>query len=112
MAEDKHQKERQRQLARRYGGADYRAYRREADMAGVKRQSEVSSGAHRARTEESLVMGGFAIVLVIGGALLVLILGTGPATLGIGVIVLVFGIFLLLYKGLGLLEAWLKRGDD
>ena len=73
------------------------------------RQEEVRSGAHRERTEESLVFGGFAIILVVGGALMVLVLGNGPAAFGIGIILLVLGIFLLLYKALGLIEVWLRR---
>ncbi len=79
-------------------------------MEPERRQEEVRSGAHRERTETSLVMGGFAIILVVGGALMVFLLGGGPATVGIGIILLVFGVFLFLYKGLGLLEAWLHRG--
>lgn len=114
MAGDKRQKE----LARLYGGsqlraqiteAEVRAHTKETAMARIKRQSDIASGAHHERTEESLVLGGFAIVLVVGGALMVLVLGSGPAALGIGIILLVFGIFLLLYKGLGILDAWLKR---
>ncbi len=73
------------------------------------RQEEVRSGVHRQRTEESLVLGGFAIVLVVGGALMLLLLGTGPATVGIAIILVVLGLFLFLYKAMGLLEAWLKR---
>ncbi len=112
MAEEKRRAERERDLARLYGGSESHAQlRREPNMAGVKRQTEVSSGAHRERTEETLVLGGFGIVLVVGGALMMLVLGSGPATLGIGVILLVFGVFLLLYKGLGLIEVWLRRGD-
>lgn len=116
MAGDK----RQRELARLYGGselrrqiaeAEVRSHTKEMAMARIKRQTEVASGAHRQRTEESLVLGGFAIVLVVGGALMMLVLGKGPATLGIGVILLVIGIFLMLYKGLGMLDAWLKRDD-
>ena len=114
MAEDKRQKE----LARLYGGSQLRAQiahsevrsrTKETAMARIKRQADVASGAHHQRTEESLVLGGFAIVLVVGGALMVLVLGSGPATLGMGIILLVFGIFLLLYKGLGVLDNWLKR---
>ena len=78
-------------------------------MPRKDRQKDAGSGAHRERTEESLVVGGFAIILVVGGALMVLVLGSGPATFGIGIILVVFGIFLLLYKALGLLEVWLRR---
>lgn len=78
-------------------------------MPGKDRQEEVRAGAHRERTEENLVIGGFAIVLVVGGALMMLVLGRGPAAFGIGIILLVFGVFLLLYKALGILEAWLRR---
>jgi hypothetical protein len=111
MSVDRHQVKHQRELERLYGGSAYRAKGKEPDMAGIKRQADTRSGAHRQRTEETLVLGGFAIVLVLGGALMVLVLGSGPAALGIGLILLVFGLFLLLYKGLGLLEAWLRRGD-
>lgn len=79
-------------------------------MSKRNRQEEVQSGLHRQQTEESLVFGGFALVLVVGGALMLLVLGTGPATVGIAVILVVLGLFLLLYKAMGLLEAWLRRG--
>jgi hypothetical protein len=58
-------------------------------MSRKDRQNEVRSGAHRERTEESLVLGGFAIILLVGGALMVVVLGSGPATFGIGIILVI-----------------------
>jgi hypothetical protein len=74
------------------------------------RQEEVRTGKHRERTEMNLALGGFAIITVVGGALMLITLGAGPASIGLGAIMIVFGVFLLLYWSLGLLERWLRRG--
>jgi len=73
------------------------------------RRREVSGGEHHRRTEERLVLGGFAILLVVGGLLTLLLLGKGPATVAIGVLQLVVALLLILYKGLDLLERWLRE---
>lgn len=66
-------------------------------MVHPDRQAEVKSGAHKERTEEWLVTGGFALLA-----------GLGTAALAVAVITLAAGLLFLLYRGLGLLEKWLK----
>lgn len=78
-------------------------------MSKPNSQEEVRTGKHLERTEENLALGGFLIILTLGGALMLFYLGSGPAAIGIAIILLVFGLFLLLYRGLGLLEHWLRR---
>ena len=78
-------------------------------MSRDKRQGQIFSGVHRQRTEAHLVLGGFAILLIVGGALMVFLLGPGPAIPGIAIIAAVGTVLLALYKGLDLLESWLRR---
>ncbi len=76
---------------------------------GRSKNRRSDSGSHRQSTEEQLVLGGFIILLVVGGLLMLLIMGRGPATIGFGVLLLGIGLLLALYKGLELLEYFLKR---
>lgn len=77
-------------------------------MVHPDRQAEVKSGAHKERTEEWLVTGGFALLLLLGGLMVALLAGLGTAALAVAVITLAAGLLFLLYRGLGLLEKWLK----
>ena len=81
-------------------------------MERRKLQKEVTSGDHHRRTEDQLVVGGFAIVLVFGGLLMLLLLGKGPTIIAVGAILLAAGVLLALYKGFELIEIWLKKTDE
>ena len=61
-------------------------------MNREREQERVRSGAHRQRTEETLAVGGFAVILAVGGVLILLTMGPGPAALGAIIIVAAFGI--------------------
>lgn len=76
---------------------------------GRGKDRRTDSGSHKQSTEERLVLGGFIILLVVGGLLMLLIMGRGPAAVGVGVLLLGTGLLLALYKGLELLEHWLRR---
>lgn len=81
---------------------------KEAAMSGERRQEEVHSGAHKRHTETRLVLGGFAVMLVIGGTLMTLLLGPDTAAVGVAFIALALVLLLAVFKGLDLLDAWLR----
>ena len=74
-------------------------------------QAEVSSGAHKRRTEHRLVLGGFLVLLVVGGLLVLLLLGRTPAVVAVAVILAAVALLLALYKGFDLLGEWLRTTD-
>jgi hypothetical protein len=62
----------------------------------------------KARTEWTLVIGGFAIILILGGGLMWLIFGQQFATVGLAVMVGVVILFAFLYLVLKALGDWAK----
>lgn len=73
-----------------------------------KGREQIQGGVHHRQTEERLVLGGFAILLVVGGALTLVLLGREAAALAVGVLLVVSGLLLAIYWGLGLVEMWLR----
>jgi len=73
-----------------------------------KGKDQIHGGVHHRQTEERLVLGGFAILLVVGGALTLLLLGREAAALAVGVVLVISGLLLAIYWGLGLVEMWLR----
>ncbi len=65
-------------------------------------------GESKARTEWTLVAGGFAIIVVLGGALMWAMFGQTFALVGLAVMVGVLVLFALLYWALKALGDWAK----
>ncbi|MHB1417350.1 MAG: hypothetical protein ACYC1C_19050 [Chloroflexota bacterium] len=64
---------------------------------------------HHRRTEQQLVLGGFALVVLVGGALVWFLYGPTPAAIAVAVVLGAGAVLVLLLALLRALDTWARR---
>ncbi|MDA8218027.1 MAG: hypothetical protein M0Z94_10475 [Dehalococcoidales bacterium] len=78
-------------------------------MSLKKARDSYQPERHHRRTEQQLVLGGFALVVLVGGALVWFLYGLTPAAIAVAVVLGSGAIFVLLLAVLRALDTWARR---
>jgi len=76
-----------------------------------RKKRSFSPDRHRQQTQIRLIAAGLLILVVVGGGLVWMIYGRAAAITAVSCLLVVMGLFGLLWLILGLLERWVKEDE-